>query len=334
MNMTPFISVIITNKNAYKWFNKCLTSLYNQTFKDFEVILVDDGSTDGSMKYVEKKFPWVHTVYSLENAGFAKANNLGASAAKGRYLLILNADTHMEKDTLQKAYEILRKNPSYRLAQLDIRNYKKSDLMGPDCIFGMDRFGYPIAPSKMFYTDAAAMIITKDLFFKLRGFDETFFIYLEDMDLCWRAHLLGENVYFLRGVYVYHFAGGTSVSTQLKEHGIYATSLRRRYDAQKNSLRSLIKNYSLSTLFWTLPISLLLASAEGFLYLFKGNILGFFALHRSIFWNIFNISNTLDERRKVQETRKVSDKVILSKCYKGVSKINSLFKYGVPTMKT
>lgn len=332
MRNTPLISIVITCHNAYKFLDKCFSSLRTQTFKDFEVVFVDNDSPDQSLEFIKRKYPETVIVESLKDLGFAGANNLGATVTKGKYLFLLNADTYLDPDTMLKLSKYLKRHPDCHIGQMDIRNYTKTNLKDPPFTFNIDRFGYPIAPGNIFYADGAGIIITRELFFKLRGFDERFYMYLEDLDLSWRARLIGEDVHILEGIYVFHYAGGTSVSTQLKQ-GNYTTSYRRRYDAQKNNLRSLIKNYALSTLIWTLPTSILLASAEGWLYLLKGNLRGFYLLHKAIWWNLVNIKDTLSARREIQGMRKISDKVILDYADKRISKFHSLLLHGVPRVK-
>ena len=96
MTKAPLISIIITNFNAKRWLDKCIGSIRDQKFKDYEIVFVNDGSTDGSFEYAQKKFPDCVFVNSITNAGFARANNLGAMSARGEYLFILNADTYLE----------------------------------------------------------------------------------------------------------------------------------------------------------------------------------------------------------------------------------------------
>ncbi len=332
---SPFLSIIITNYNAMKWLDACLTSIKVQGITDYEVIFVDDGSTDGSFGYIQKKYPWCVFIRNKMNVGFAKSNNIGVQAAKGDFLFFLNADTFLHKNVLTKLKESLIKNPNISIAQLDIRNYDKSKMGGNVCTFTIDAFGYPMwsgAPDKIFYADAAAMIIRRDLFRKLLGFDERFYIYLEDLDLSWKARLYGETIYFLAKIYVYHYGGGTSISTQAKKR-TYTSTIQRRFDAQKNNICILIKNLEISSLAWRLPGSLLLASCEGFLYLLKGNVSGFFALHNAIVWNILNIRKTLKIRNKIQKIRAVSDSIVFQNTDKRISKITSFFLYGIPLLK-
>ncbi len=332
---SPLISVIITNKNALRWLRKCLTSLKQQSYKNFEVIFVDNNSTDKSLQLVESKFRWVKTVKNERDEGYAKANNIGALKAKGSYLLLMNTDSYLEKNTLQKLSSLLIKHPEYRLMQLDEKEYDKSPLPDRYLIFSMDCFGYPIGTNgrgPIFYADGAGLVISAKLFKKLNGYDEKFYMYLEDMDLSWRARMSGEDVFFLKDVFVYHATGGTSIPTHTNTT-LYTTTLNRRYHAQKNNLRALIKNYSVINILWSLPVSILLASLEGSLYLLRGNILGFAALHNAIWWNITNLPDTLLERKRVQKMRKVSDRFILVKTVKTISKFQSLIHFGIPQMK-
>lgn len=333
MKKQPLISVIITNKNAYKWLDTCITSLKNQTFQDFEVVFVDDGSTDNSLEYVKKKYGWMTILENLENVGFARANNTGAAASQGKYLLILNTDAYLENDTLKKIAEYIKKYPDHKMMQLDVRHYDKKPFTGLNPHTSIDIFGYPIGSKTFFYADACAMVISRDLFFKLRGFDEKHFIYLEDVDLSWRARLIGENIYFMHGIYAYHYGGGTSNATTQSKGKKHATTLKRRYDAQKNNIRMLIKNYSFFNMLWTVPVSILLASLEGWLYLFSGNLRGFIVLHKAIIWNIFNIGDSLKYRQWVQQTRTVDDREIKKLMSKTISKLHSLLNHGIPIMK-
>lgn len=332
----PLISIIITNFNAYQWLDRCLGSIKQQKFSSYEVIFVDDGSTDGSYEYVQKKFSWCVCIKNTMNVGFAMSNNIGARAARGTYLFFLNADTYLEKDTLVKLAKAMYNNPAYTLAQLDIRKYDKSNMNGQACTFTIDRFGYPIWSGRedtIFYADAAAMVIKSAVFKELGGFDERFYIYLEDLDLSWRARICGYSVHFIPKVYAYHYAGGTSVSTHAKGK-TYTTTVRRRFDAQKNNLCTILKNVELKNLIWMVPGSVLLASAEGFLYLLKGNVGGFFALHNAIMWNILNIAHTRNKRSAIQKRRTVADKEIFKHIDARISKLASFFSYGIPHITT
>ena len=333
---SPFLSLIMTNKNAYKWLDKCLSSIDSQSFKDFEVIFVDNCSTDNSIKFVATKYPWVKIIKNYKDLGFSGGNNLGVSHSKGEYLLLLNTDTYLNKDSLKVLIKSIHKNGPDNIYQMDLRFYDQSNINGKPLKLGMDIFGYPIGDGKFFYAEGSALAIKKKLFDSLGGFDDKFYMYLEDVDLCWRARLMGTDIIFVPKAYVFHFGGGTSSqpSTFQNQKTLgYATTMDRRFHAQKNNIRSLIKNYSFFNLLWSLPLSILMALVEGWIYLFKGNYAGFIALHKSIWWNLMNIKSALKLRRQIQKNRRIKDREILRLCDWKISKLQTLMLYGVPKVK-
>lgn len=330
----PTLSIVITNKNAMKWLDKCLTSLQKQTSKDFEVVFVDNQSTDGSYKYVQKKYPWVKTYLNKTDLGFAGANNEGVQKAKGEFVFLMNTDAYVDQNFVEKVLKALKDHPDCEYAQVNVKRYDKTYLPDKYLIFNMDIFGYPIGTNgkgRMFYADGAAVIMKRSLFLKLGGFDEKFFMYLEDLDLAWRSKLVGVKVFFFKDIVVYHFAGGTSATTHAEKNS-YTTTSGRRFHAQKNNLRALLKNYSVINLLWALPGSIALALGEGVLYLLKGNVQGLLAMLKAIGWNIVYIDDTLRERKKVQAMRTVSDGAIIATLEKKISKWGSLMYHGVPKM--
>ncbi len=335
MSKKPFFSVVISSKNSLKWLNKCFTSLQNQTFKNFEVILVDNASTDKGVAFVEKKFPWVKIVLNTVDQGPGIANNIGAKNSTGEFLFLMNTDSYLDDDGLEKLHKLLITNLNFNIVEINMKNYEKSNMDSPIYLFGMDIFGYPMPSKKPFYADVCGAAIRASLFKKLRGFDKTFYMYLDDLDLSWRARMLGEKVHMIDNIYIYHHTGGSSIatSTQYHEKNTYTTTYNRRYNAQKNNLRCILKNYSVLMIILTLPISTLLALGEGWLYLLKGNVQGFFIMHQAIWWNIVNFNSTMLERNLVQSARKVSDIEVIKYCEFGIAKLHSLRSHGVPLMQ-
>src|SRR3989344_59042 len=144
MSQKPFFSVIISNKNALRWLDKCFTSLKNQTYKGFEVIFIDNFSTDRSVEFVTKTFPWVKVIRNPTDLGPGVAMNIAASEALGKYLFLMNTDSYIDNDTLEKLSKVLKKNPDYEIVELAMKNYEKTNMKDPAYKFGMDIFGYPM----------------------------------------------------------------------------------------------------------------------------------------------------------------------------------------------
>jgi len=210
---TPKISVIIVNYNGKKLLEKCLESLFKSNYKDFEVILVDNNSTDGSLEFVTKNYSKVIVIKLDSNKGFAEPNNIGSKIAKGDYLLFLNNDTVPTTNFISEMAIVLEKDRKIAICQ--------SLLLKPDG--SIDSSGDFIDKMGIVYNSktkinqikeissarAASMLIRKKIFDTLGGFDEKFFFSFEDVDLGWRAWILGYKTVVVPNSIVYHSAGET-----------------------------------------------------------------------------------------------------------------------------
>ncbi len=223
---SPKISVIIVNYNGKKLLEKCLESLFKIDYNNFEVILVDNNSTDGSMEFVTKNYPKIIVIKLDSNKGFAEPNNIGTKIAKGEYLLFLNNDTVTTTNFISEMVNVLEKDEKIAICQ--------SLLLKPDG--NIDSSGDFIDKMGIVYnsktkTDeikeissarGACMLIRKKIFDKLGGFDEKFFFSFEDVDLGWRSWILGYKVVIVPNSIVYHDAGKTSskLKSEVAYHGL------------------------------------------------------------------------------------------------------------------
>jgi len=220
---SPKISVIIVNYNGKKLLEKCLESLFKIDYNNFEVILVDNNSTDGSMEFVTKNYPKIIVIKLDSNKGFAEPNNIGTKIAKGEYLLFLNNDTVTTTNFISEMVKVLEKDEKIAICQ--------SLLLKPDG--NIDSSGDFIDKMGIVYNSktkideikeissarGACMLIRKKIFDKLGGFDEKFFFSFEDVDLGWRSWILGYKVVIVPNSIVYHDAGKTS--SKLKSEAAY-----------------------------------------------------------------------------------------------------------------
>ena len=223
------VSIILVNYNGSQVVIDCLDSLQNtlQTIAH-EVIVVDNASTDGSADLIETLFPTMHLVRQSQNRGFGAGNNLGASFANGEFLLLLNTDTLLTFDILPYLVDLMRQDPTIGIIGPQLLNpdggLQRST--APEIsIWGEcqalkqqldDRSRHQISQefAKMQDVDivvGAALFIRKGLFEALAGFDETFFMYFEESDLCRRAQTKGWKVVYAPSVALIHL-GGYSVS--------------------------------------------------------------------------------------------------------------------------
>lgn len=215
----PRVRVLVVNYNSGAWLARCLESLRRQSMQDFEVVVVDNASTDGSF-CLPAGDPRFTALPQDRNLGFAAGNNLAAQGAQAIWLALLNPDAEAAPDWLSQLLAEAERHRDYVIfgsTQLRADDPKTLDGTG-DCLsaYGLSwRSGYnhprsTVLPSgEVFAACGAACMIRRDWFERLGGLDERFFCYMEDVDLCFRARLLGVRVWQSAVAIVQH-AGGIS----------------------------------------------------------------------------------------------------------------------------
>lgn len=247
------ISVIIVNYNVKAYLANCIESVLSSKGDiHYEIIVIDNASVDGSAEYIKQLYPNVSIIINQRNVGFGKANNQGFKMAKGKYVLALNPDTVIHEDTLVTLYEFMESDPSIGISTCKILNADGSfslDTMRniPTPISALLRvFGLEnkIGSGKHAYflknldtsqvqdipiISGAFMFLRADLLEKLGGFDERFFMYFEDTDLCLRARKEGYRIVFHPETSVVHYRGESTRKHKIDHHLIFNTSLYQFY---------------------------------------------------------------------------------------------------------
>jgi len=215
--MHPLVSVIIVNWNGKHLLGECLDSLAAQSFKDFEVIVVDNGSRDGSAEYLRGHYPAVNTVALSENRGYAGGNNAGAAVAKGKYLAFLNNDTKTDSVWLEHLVNEAEKGPAtigmWASKIVSYDNPSVIDNVGlllyPDGLargkgrLEQDRGQYD-RRTEAFFPSGCAGLYRRELLNSTGLFDEEFFAYADDVDLGLRARLAGWGCIYVPSAKVHH----------------------------------------------------------------------------------------------------------------------------------
>lgn len=208
-------SIIIVNYNGGDRLISCIESVVQASEGDDEIILVDNASTDSSTELIAQRFPSVRILRSETNLGFAAGNNLGAEAARGDYLAFLNPDTVVEPGWLSALIAGLDADPRVGLATAKILllgEPSRINTCGNEVHLtgltlcrgtGMDRSLFPTV-DEVGSVSGAAFAMRRSLFEALGGFDERFFLYMEDTDLSWRARLTGYRTVYVPNAVVYH----------------------------------------------------------------------------------------------------------------------------------
>jgi GT2 family glycosyltransferase len=302
-------AVIVLNTNELEHLKTCLPSLMEQSYGDFDVIVADNGSTDGSVDYVKKNFHSVRIVSNRGNVGFAEGNNRGALAAmkdKPDFIVFLNPDTEVDRDWLSElvkaaSREVIGGATSKALLFSDRRRLDSGggamNFLGYGWSLGYNEIDRgQFKQGKTPFVCGGYCLFKREVLERVGLFDGDYFIYGEDTDLSWRVRLAGYDLAFAPGSIVYHK---------------YAPNFKKKklYLLERNRIATLLKNYSARTLFILLPGILI---NEAAIILYSVSSRWFWEKMRSYLWNMMNLPGTMRKRRKIQRMRKVSDREITS----------------------
>lgn len=252
------VSVVIPNFNGLAYLEGVLSSLECQSMKNFEVILVDNGSTDGSCAFVASQYSWVHIIELSDNFGFSRAVNEGIRAARAPYVLLLNNDTEVEPDFLKEMVEGIQRHKKAFSCQAKMIQFHDRDKMDDGgnyyCALGWAFAGgkgkaaeHYDKEKKIFSSCAGAAIYRKKIFEKIGYFDDEHFAYLEDLDVGYRARIYGYENWYIPGAVVYHVGSGTS--------GSRYNQFKIRYSS-RNNIYMIYKNMPLLQIILNLPFLL------------------------------------------------------------------------------
>ena len=318
----PKVSIIIVNYNGKELLQKCLDSLLKVNYDNFEIILVDNNSTDGTVELVTKNYPSLIIIKLDSNKGFAEPNNVAAKISKGKYLLFLNNDTVVTPNFISEMVKVMETDKKIAICQ--------SLLLKPDG--SVDSSGDFIDHLGVVYNSktkideirevssarGASMLVRSDIFEKLDGFDQKFFVTFEDVDLCWRSWILGYRVLIIPTSIVYHEGGITikKIKSEIAFHGF------------KNQLAMKITNFepilamrNMMLFFgiygirelkiwldYTISGSTKLSSTE-----YEDNIApkpSFKVIAKSIFWILSNYGYLLKKQRTINKNRVYSTTIL------------------------
>lgn len=211
------ISIIIVNWNGKRWLSKCLGSIFNQEIsEEFEVIFVDNGSLDDSVKFVHENFPQIKVVALDRNFGFAEGNNIGIREARGEYLVFVNTDTRAENGWLKNLVDAAEKNLEYEiLCSIQIPSMK-ANILAIDHFFGLTKISYFRTSKDVLESNFAhggCFLLRKDWLAKVGYlFNQSYFCFAEDLDLSLRTILAGGKIGYVKKSRIWHFLGGTGYS--------------------------------------------------------------------------------------------------------------------------
>jgi GT2 family glycosyltransferase len=312
MEHVPLVSIVIINWNSKEHLLRCLHSLSKQYFNDFDIVVVDNGSSGP----VESE---VHTHWKLSpltieslpsNRGFAVANNIGARLARGEWIILLNADAFPEPDWLKNLLKAAQEKPEYSFfssRQIQANDPQWLDGAGDAYhISGLAwRNGYNHSSAdfgqqqkEVFSACAAAALIRRDEFLELGGFDEDYFSYFEDVDLGFRIRLQGGRCLYVPEAIVHHV--GSASTGKRSDFSVYY--------GYRNMIWTFFKNMP-SPLFWVfLPLHIITVLFFMFYLTLRGQGRTIF---KAVYDAIRGLPAMLEKRKKIQRDRKVSSSELL-----------------------
>lgn len=303
-NAISEIAVVIPNYNGRHLLKACLDALGRQIYPATEIVVVDNASGDGSAEYITAHFPAVKLIQFAENRGFAAAVNAGIRATTAPWVATLNNDTIPEPAWLQQLALALSGHPQVSMAASQMLFVDPPNMINSAGI-AVDRAGIawdrcggspaiqtPQEPCRVFGACAGAALYRRSTLLDIGLFDEDFFVYLEDVDLAWRAQSAGWSAMYVPAARVAHWHSATMIEG----------SPFKSYLLGRNKVWLIVKNYPLPYLLLYLPVIIFYDMAAVVYGMFTRREL---SLLRGRLAGLRGLSSALRKRRAIQSLRKV-----------------------------
>ena len=314
----PAVSIIVVNYNGGDYLKDCFESLSKINYpKDkYEVIMADNASSDSSVEYAKNNFEFVKVIEFEKNCGFGGGNNRAAKIAKGEYLAFLNNDTQVDNNWLMECVKYIVGERKTICSSSMLNYYARDKIAGS--VVKMTSFGMPLATDMgvgyspqersaqyIFYPIGSGMLIRRDAFLSLGGFDSSYFMYGEDVSLGWKAWLWGYKVVTVPSSIYWHRVRGSLSKGSRSPMYIYLM--------WRNNLLNILKYAD----FWNLMKMLLLFSmasvGSSIFFLKKREFSLIVAIFRSYLSFTKSSHVTLGERKSIQSKRMISDAELYEK---------------------
>lgn len=278
--MNKEVAVVILNWNGVKHLKEFLPSVVHHTNSGFaEIFIIDNASTDESVKFLRENYPQLQIIINESNGGFAKGYNDGLKKISAKYYVLLNSDVEVTAGWLEPLYLKMEAFPNIAACQPKVLDYKNKEYFEHAGAAGgfIDKFGYPFCRGRLFHhlekdygqynsemeifwATGACMMVRSDLYHEQNGFDESFFAHMEEIDLCWRLKNKGFQIFFIPDSKVFHLGGGT----------LSAISPNKTFLNFRNNLYLLYKNLPDHFLYRTIFARMVLDGVAFFHFLFIG----------------------------------------------------------------
>jgi GT2 family glycosyltransferase len=313
MGDMPLVSIIIVNYNGKSLLQTCFKSLSKILYPNFEIILVDNNSIDDSVEYVKTNYPDTKIVQLDKNYGFAYPNNMGAKIAKGKFLLFLNNDTVVQPNFMNEIIKEMEYDHMIAISQSLLLKPDGSVDSSGDYVDTLGRaYSARDIPDKIrpiLSAKGAAMMIRKNIFLKLNGFDKKFFATFEDVDIGWKTWLLGFKVVVIPKSIVYHTGGQTikEINSLIKFHGVKNTLILRLTNFEISfGIKSIFLLFFVSLMKKCFGVSIIKDPEKTILPSSK-------IILKGICWIFKNLPYIISRRNKINSFRTISTNDLIKK---------------------
>jgi len=311
------VSIVIVNHNRKEDLKACLNSVQKTKYENFEVIVIDNASTDESVEVVKKNFGWVKLVVNDQNVGPIKARNFGVQISKGNLIAFLDSDTEVEPNWLIELAKVIDRDKKVGACACKVKFFSNKNLIN-SAGMGCDKYGFAFSrglicrgnfekdegqydkQEEVFSAYTAAMLARKDVLEQINLFNPELDMYYEDIELSWKIRLTGYKIMYVPTSLVFHKMSPlkTPFTTKVK------------YYTERNRLMTMIQNYSLPSLIRLIPFYLFLKFSESMIYLAFNKPDQAKAISTAFIHALNKLPKIVYHRRQTQKIRKVDDKDI------------------------
>jgi len=308
-NDEPLVSIVILNYNAGELLINCVKSIFQTDYNHYEVIVVDNLSTDNSHKVCKEMFPKIQLINNEKNYGYCEGNNIGIRNAKGQFLVILNPDVEVESSWLKELLKASNENEEGLFQPKILSLYEKDVIQSTGNMMHLFGFGFSrdkgvtnyeqsVRIEEVGYASGTCLFCSSKIMQKIGLFDPFIFLYHDDLDLGWRAKQLGIKSYYVPSAVVYH---AESYSLKWNAKKFFWLERNRRY--------CLLTHYSKQTYQKLSPYLILIDLLVWMFYFSKGFLFSKIKAEIDILKNKKHIEKMYYE---LESKKIVSDKALIS----------------------
>lgn len=305
------VAVVILNFNGKHFLEKFLPIVIQNSAPHL-IVVADNGSSDGSVEYVQKHFKSIVIIENNGNYGYPKGYNLALKQIDAKYFILLNSDVEVKENWIEPIIQLMETDTQIAACQPKLLDYNHTSLYEYAGAAGgfIDAYGYPFCRGRVFntlekntaqYDDArevfwatgACLFVNAEAFWEVGGLDEDYFAHMEEIDLCWRLKNIGYKIYVEPKSIVYHVGGGT----------LHKLSSKKTFLNFRNNLITFTKNHPSKNLFIKILFRLILDGVAAFKFLFEGQPSHFYAVLKAHFSYYYWLPKTLVKRKALKKLK-------------------------------